>query len=316
MLNYFLVFVKNKLTTSWGAKWFYWCFLNFILLVSFFILLYAIFFLYPTSIVDLFIYIIFFWLGLILTPIYWCWMWGIIVLYICGIKIPFFFYPLGMGLVACRLSILIFFFWIILIPIRFIIFKVHKYVHNLFLAFLLSLISLYKKLQEQKKTLNKIKQLWIKFKKWVYSCYVYYMLKFQDNFPQYILKNYIRIHQWLLKNKILILLWYYFIRFYFFIKLWTFVLLYKLNIINKSERFYLEFINKNIKIIQKTQKYKIDSNVEIEAVLLIKNFSRICKLLNVQPKLLPKKSGYYLYIKQQKIYNKLYNDKQNKHKNK
>lgn len=313
MFNFILIYLKHKLTTGWTQKWYYWGYLNFIIGISFILFCYTCWLLYPTSLFNASIYIIFFWLGLILTPIYWCWLWIIFILYIWGIKVPFFLYPLGMGLVACRLGILILYGFIIFIPIKYLIFKIHQYLYNLFLDFLLTIVSVYKKVQKQTKTLITYKKYWLNFKKWIRQLSIFYILKFQDDFPKYYIKQYIKVYNFVHKYYILIIIWYFIVRIFYFLKLKFLIFLYKKNLYKFSTKYYLKFILNNILVIQKTQIY----NPDVELVIMRKKFLKTFKQLKIKPRLLISNDGYYLRMKQQKLYNKLYsNENINKQTNK
>lgn len=308
MLNNTISILKYKLTTGWTQKWYYWAYLNLIIGVSFIIFGYSVWFLYPTSLFDALVYIIFFWLGLILTPIYWCILWVIFILYIFGIKVPFFFYPLGTGLLACRIGLILLYSYIIFIPLKYLSFKIFKFFYNFFIEFLLSLVSLYKKIQKQHQKYVKYKKIYFIFKEWVRDLFIKNMLEFQEKFPSYFMIRYIKIYKFFQKYYIFIIFGFFIIRIFYFIKLKILVFLFKTNLYKLSNKYYLTFIAKNILIIQKTQ-YR---NPEIELIILNKKFLKIFKDLNIRPRLLSSNEGYYLRIKQQKLYITLYGTKKKK----
>lgn len=217
-----------------------------------------------------------------------------------GLKIPFLLYPLGMGLVGCRLGILILYGYIILIPFKFLGFKLHQYLYNFLIESLLFIVSFYQQVKRYQKNFIFYKKLLFQIKKNIKQFFLYYIFKFQDTFPQYVLIYYIRIYKFIHKYHILILFWYLILRFFYFCKLKILIFLYITRIKIYSNKYYLKYISNNILIIQKTQR----DTPEIELIIMNKKFLKIFNQLNLKPRLVMINKNYLLHKKYQKFYEK------------
>lgn len=304
MFNFLTSMLKYKLTAGLRQKWYYWSYLNTIFFVFFCFFIYSLWVIFPTNLYDFFIYTFFFWIGLILVPIYWCWIWVIFFLYICGIKIPFILYPLGMGLAACRLGILILFFLLIWMPIRFCIFYIHKFLQNTLINILLIFLSFYHKTQIQKENLLEVQKTLSILKKWIRNLIVFNVLNIIEWLPGYLARKYIKMFVFFKNKHRLKLLYYFIIRCFYYFKVKYFFFLHKFGVIKRSKNFYIRLILKNIEIIQKTQRVNIDTDI----ALFNKKFITICKEFNINPRTFLISRGYDIHVKQQKLYDKYFSN--------
>lgn len=309
MFNFLINLLKSKLITTLNNKWYYWNYIHYFFIISFVFFIYSLWVLFPTNLFDFCIYFLFSWLGLVLIPLYWIWIWIVFFLSLGGIKIPFLLYPLGIGLAVCRLGILILYLFILLQPVKFVLFYIHKFIQNNILNFLLNLISFFKIIQKQQQKWKKYKKLINIFKKWFYFFWVQWFLNIQKKIPKLVLFIYKKIYIFIKKIYIVEFLFYLLMRVIYYFRVKIYIILFKTNIYIKSKNFYVQLILKNILIIQKTQGKK----PEIELILFNKKFKSIAKTFGIKPSLTLLNQGYFLRMEQQKTYSTFYTNENTKY---